>query len=278
MTMLTLAKLTEALLPLAYCAAVAMYAMAFLRRDERAQRWGRPAAMVALVVHSLLIFALTMYHGHCLVYTPFELMTMLSYTITLTYVVVELATGERGTGVFFLGLALVFQTVSSMFGPGVESTEPNPVLFDNNVGLHIAAGLFGYTGFAMSAVYGALYLLLYHEIKSNRFGALYNRLPSLGLLQKMGELSALMGLLFLSVAIVIALVALPDILPTFSYSDPKLIAELAIWALYAGTLLARYVLRLDGRKVMILSLIGFFGSVLSLTVINALLSGFHKFS
>ena len=58
----------------------------------------------------------------------------------------------------------------------------------------------------------------------------------------------------------------------------KLIAEFAIWALYSGTLLARYALRLDGRKVMILSLVGFFGSVLSLTVINALLSGFHKFS
>ncbi|KXK52566.1 MAG: cytochrome c biogenesis protein CcsA [Chlorobi bacterium] len=276
--MLTLAKLTEALLPLAYCVAVAMYGMAFLRRDERAQRWGRPAALAALAVHSLLIFALTMYHGHCLVYTPFELMTMLSYTITLTYVVVELATGERGTGVFFLGLALIFQTVSAMFSTGVDSSSPNPILLDNNVALHIAAGLFGYTGFAMSAVYGALYLLLYHEIKSNRFGALYNRLPSLGLLQTMGELSALIGLVFLSVAIVIALVALPDILPTFSYSDPKLIAELAIWTLYSGTLLARYAMRLDGRKVMILSLIGFFGSVLSLTVINALLSGFHKFS
>ena len=80
------------------------------------------------------------------------------------------------------------------------------------------------------------------------------------------------------IAIAIAMVALPSILPTFSYSDPKLIVEFAIWGLYAATLLARYALRLDGRKVMILSLIGFFGSVLSLTVINALLSGFHKFN
>lgn len=275
--MLILAKICEALLPLAYSAAVGFYALAFFRREEIFQRWTRPTLIAALTFHTLLIYARTMYHGHCLVYTPFELMTLLSFTVTLTYLVVELMTGERGTGMFFVGLALVFQTLSAMFAPALESSGPNPVLLSNSVGLHISAGLFGYTAFTISAVYGGLYLMLYHQIKSNHFGTFYQRLPSLGLLEKMSEKAAIIGLVFLTVAIVIAVTVLPDVLPTFSYTDPKLIAEVGVWGVYAAALLSKYLIRLDGRRVMILSLVGFVGTVLSMTVINILLTGFHKF-
>ena len=102
-----------------------------------------------------------MQFGHCLVYSSFELMTLFAFTISLTYLIVEIATKERGTGVFFLSLALIFQTISNMFSPGVSATT-NSALLQDAVGLHISAAIFGYTAFAMSAVYGILYLMLYH--------------------------------------------------------------------------------------------------------------------
>lgn len=275
--MLVLVKICEALLPLVYSGAVTAYALTFFRKEEGFARWTRPALLAALIVHTLLIYAETLYHGHCLVYNPFEIMTLIAYTVTLTYLVVEVATGERGTGLFFLSLALLLQTFSAMFAPSVEIADANPVLLNDIVGIHISAALFGYTAFAISAVYGGLYLMLYHQLKSSRFGPFYERLPSLQLLEKMSEKSSVIGVVFLTAAIIVAVIWLPRILPNFTYSDPKLIATFAIWGIYVGALAAKYLARLEGRKVMILSLVGFFGTILSMTVINFLMSGFHRF-
>lgn len=276
---LQLAKICEALLPLAYCATFVVYALAFYRLDgmEAIARWRRPALVTTLLIHTILIYARTRYHGHCLVYTPFELMTLLAFTITLTYMFVELTSRERGTGMFFVGMALLLQTLSMMFAPD-RVTGVNPVLLNYVVGFHISAALFGYTAFVISAIYGGLYLMLYHRIRSNRFGAFYQRLPSLQLLERMCEKSALVGIVFLSVAIAIGLLYLPNVLPTFQYDDPKLIASIGIWGIYVVALLAKYVIKLEGRKVVILSLVGFAGTILSMTVINFVLSGFHRFN
>jgi ABC-type uncharacterized transport system permease subunit len=277
--MLALARICEALMPLLYTGAVGMYALAFYRREDVFQRWTRPLLIAALTVHTLAIYARTMYHGHCLVYSPFEMMTLISFTITLTYLVVEVATNERGTGMFFIGLALLLQTVSAMFAPqALAGPTADPVLLQDVVGLHISAALIGYTAFAISAVYGVLYLMLYHQIKSSRFGTFYNRLPSLQLLEKMGDKSALIGVIFLTIAVALALIYLPDLLPSFSYSDPKLIATIVIWGIYVVSLVLKFFARMEGRKVVILSLVGFVGTILSMTVINLVLSGFHRFN
>ena len=275
--MLTLARITEAILPLIYCGAVSVYALAFFRREEGFTRWQRPALLAALLAHTVLIYAQTAYHGHCLVYTPFEMLTLISFTITLTYLIVELLSGEKGTGVFFIGLALLLQTVSTALSPSIGDAGANPVLLNNTVGIHISAALIGYTGFAISAVYGALYLMLYHQIRSNHFGTFYQRLPSLQLLERMSEKSAMMGVIFLTVAIAIALIFLPDVLPTFSYGDPKLIVTIGIWGIYVAALVGKYLMRMEGRKVVILSLVGFIGTIISMTLINFVLSGFHRF-
>jgi len=275
--MLQLANIAGAILPLAYCAAFGVYALAFFRPEEGFRRWRRPALVVALVIHTALIYAQTMYHGHCLVYTPFEMTTLISFTVTLTYLIVEITSGERGTGMFFTGLALLLQTLSSMFARPITEAGADPMLLNDTVGLHISAALIGYTAFAISAVYGGLYLMLYHQIRSNRFGTFYQRLPSLQLLERMSEKSAVVGVVFLTVAIAIAVIYLPDVLPGFRYGDPKLVVTVLIWIIYTGALLAKYIVRLEGRKVVILSLVGFVGTILSMTLINFVLTGFHRF-
>lgn len=274
--MLSLINISSALLPPAYCAAVALYALAFLKRESQFQQWTRPALILALAIHAVLIYAETVHFGHCLVYAPFELMTMFAFTIALTYLIVELSTGERGTGVFFLALALLFQTMSNMFSSGT-GVQADSALLQNAVGLHISAAIFGYTAFAMSAVYGLLYLMLYHQIKSSRFGTLYNRLPSLGLLEKMSAYAAIIGLAFLSIAIIIAVTWLPDALPGFRYYDPKVITTGGVWILYATAIGMKYIARVGQRRFVLLSLVGFAGVFLSMTVVNLLLSDFHDF-
>lgn len=257
-----------------------LYGVLLFRKGEESswvERWSRPALLAALGIHTALIYVETLTFGHCLVYSPFELMTMIAFTLSLTYLIVELVTGERGTGVFFVGLALIFQIVSSMFDYDATSITGSSLLNDI-VGLHISAALIGYTAFAMSAVWGTLYLMQHHEIRANRFGTLYSRLPSLGLLERMSAIAAIVGLVFLSIAIVIAMLWMPDAVDGFSYTDPKVIATMIVWLLYAIALGMKYIGGVDQRRFVVLSLIGFLGIFVSMTVVNVLLSQFHDFS
>ncbi|MGE3802952.1 MAG: inner membrane protein YpjD [Candidatus Kapaibacterium sp.] len=271
-----LINITSALLTPAYCATVAAYGISLFRKSGRAEGWSRPILIVTLLIHSVLIYAETVEFGHCLVYSPFELMTMIAFTVTLTYLIVELVTGERGTGIFFIGLALFFQILSGMFSPEMSIPANSPLL-EYVVGLHISSAIFAYSGFTMSAVWGVLYLMQHHEIKANRFGLLYNRLPSLGLLERMSAVAVIVGLVFLSIAILIALMWLPEVLPGFTYHDPKVIATVLVWILYAAAVVMKYLLRVDQRRFVILSLVGFAGLFLSMTIVNLVLSGFHDF-
>lgn len=258
--------------------AVVLYGMLLFRKGSStgsSDRFARPALLVALGIHTALIYAETVAFGHCLVYSPFELMTMIAFTLSLTYLIVELVTGEKGTGVFFIGLALIFQILSGMFEPEPGFAAGAPLLQDV-VGLHISAALVGYTAFTMSAVWGLLYLMQHHEIRANRFGPLYNRLPSLGLLERMSATAAIVGLVFLSIAILIAF-WMPDTVEGFSYGDPKVVVTIVIWFIYATALAMKYVVRVDQRRFVILSLIGFGAILLSMTIVNFILSRFHDF-
>jgi ABC-type uncharacterized transport system permease subunit len=117
----------------------------------------------------------------------------------------------------------------------------------------------------------------YHEIKSSRFGVVYSRLPDLETLETMSHRAEIFGFVTLSVAMMIGLFWLPRVFREFSYFDPKLVGTFAVWVLYAIGLMAKRTLGWQGRKTMILSLVGFAFVFLSMTVTNIYLSSFHTF-
>jgi len=196
-------------------------------------------------------------------------------SITIAYMYIEWRTHTSNTGAFILLLAFAFQTASSLF---IRDNVVIPDYLHSFVlGYHVSAALLGYTGISLSAVYGFLYLMLYHEIKSTRFGLIYSRLPSLEMLETMSNRSEVFGFAMLSVAIGIGMLWLPRVFESFSYWDPKLVGTIFIWLLYAIALGAKRGLGWQGRKTMVISLVAFGFVFLSMTVINLYLSGFHSF-
>ena len=162
--------------------------------------------------------------NHPPITSVFEIMSLLAASITVAYVYIEWRTHTSNTGTFILLLAFAFQTVSSLF---IRDNIAIPEYLHSLVlGFHVSAALLGYTGISLSAVYGFLYLMLYHEIKSTRFGLIYSRLPSLETLETMSHRSEVFGFAMLSIAIGIGLLWLPRVFDSFSYWDPKLVGTL----------------------------------------------------
>lgn len=262
-------------LPVLYGAVVAAYAAFFFELHPAAPRVASRLLVSTVVLHALYLLARTAAFDHPPVTTVYEIMTMLAFCIAAAYTYLEFRTGSRTTGFFILILAFVFQAVSSIF---IRDLLDIPAILRSRLlGFHVTAALLGYTGISLSAAYGFLYLMLYHEIKSSRFGLVYSRLPNLEMLEKMSHKAEVFGFILLTVAIAVGMVWLPRAFPDFSYLDPKLVGSLAIWVLYAVGLTAKKVFGWQGRKMMILTLVAFGFVFLSMTLINMVMSGFHTF-
>jgi ABC-type transport system involved in cytochrome c biogenesis permease subunit len=263
------------LLPLLYGGLVTVYALCFFGDAPRLDRVRTPLIWITLVLHISYLAARTIAFDHPPITSVFEIMTILAMCIAIAYLYLEVKTKTRNTGFFILLLAFVFQTVSSLF---IKDLLTIPEYLHSLVlGFHVAAALLGYTAISLSAAYGFLYLMLYHEIKSSRLGVIYTRLPNLEALETMSHKAEVFGFLMLSIAIGIGVFWLPRVFEKFSYWDPKLVGSVFIWVLYAAGLAAKRTLGWQGRKTMVISIVAFGFVFLSMTVINLSLSGFHSF-
>lgn len=263
------------LLPLLYWATVWSYAKAFFRNLPVAKKIKTPLLGATLVVHLLYLVVRTVFFEHPPITTLYEILSVIAFTTALTYRTIEYITKVKSTGYFVLILSFFFQLLSTILIQ--DQMNVNPILRSNLLGFHVTSALLGYSAFAISAVYGFLYIMLYHHIKSKQFGVVYDNLPNLEKLETMATVSVISGFVLLTVAIVVGIVWLPRAFEHYSYFDPKLIGTIVIWLMYGSGLLAKRTIGWQGRKIMVLSIVGFAVTLLSLTVVNVFLSGFHNF-
>ncbi|MEX0602255.1 MAG: cytochrome c biogenesis protein CcsA [Bacteroidota bacterium] len=227
-------------------------------------------------LHLVYLTARTIAFNHPPVTTVFEILTVVAFSVALAYLVIEMISRAKETGYFIINIAFFFQLLSSLFIR--DLLEVPEILRSNLFGLHVSAALLGYAAITISAVYGFLYLMLYHQIKATNFGAIYQKLPNLEVLEKMSFSAFKMAFVLLGVAIIVGLVWLPRAFESFSYSDPKLVGTITIWLLYGLGIYAKTRGDWKGRKVMVIAVLGFCITIMSMMVINVFFSGFHNFT
>jgi ABC-type uncharacterized transport system permease subunit len=219
--------------------------------------------------------ARTIEYDHTPITNKFEIFSIIAFSISFSYFILELSTDIRGTGAFIILFSLIFQTVSSVF---ISHTYQVPdVLRNRLLGLHVISALLGYSGITISAVYGVLYILLYKNLKENRFGLIFERLPSLEILQRLTFNSTVIGFILLTLAIVIGGIWLPEAFPNFSYLDPKLVSTLLVWLIFGYGLFGKLFLNWYGKKIVYFSLIGFLIAMISLIITTTMKDSFHSF-
>lgn len=268
-------SLLNTLLPIMYAMAALAYMIDFFREDQLARTATRPLLGIVVVLHAVYLALRTGLYEHIPLASIFEVMTTVAFAVAVVYLYVELRTKTHKTGMFLITFSFVFQTVSSAF---ISNTGDFPQILRSPLfGVHTGSAVLGYTSFAVSAIYGVLYLLLYHDLKSNRFGLVYRRLPSLDLLATMSLRAAVLGLLFLTFTI--GLGALWGYLerahfPHF-YRDPKIIMTVIVWAVYAVGALLHYGMGWTGKRTIYFSLFGFALIILSVMAVRLWLPSFH---
>jgi ABC-type uncharacterized transport system permease subunit len=125
-------------------------------------------------------------------------------------------------------------------GTGVHGAEGAGWALDLHVGLMLAA----FASFTVAAAVALLYLFEERRLKRRDARLLRLRLPSLEALDRLAARIALVGLALLSAGIVVGLTRLDA-----AEIDLAMTVTVVLWALYAGALLLRREIGLQGRRL-----------------------------
>jgi len=135
----------------------------------------------------------------------------------------------------------------------------------------------------VAAVYGAMYALLYRELKKHRVGLIFRRLPNLETLSRLNLGAVLFGWVGLTLAILLGSFWAGELtsrgwLEGSFYTDPKFLLTVVLWVLYGLTLGGRYLFRWPNRQLAYLSMVAFLLMVGSSLAVNLVFNSFHQFS
>ena len=266
--------LLTTLLPVLYALSAAAYARAYLREDLGPDQLGTVMLRVAAILHILYLSARGVLEGHLPLVSVYDFLSATGLSMAVVYLYVEAREGVRTTGVFVEPFIFLIQIVSSAYGSQAlpDPVPLKPIWFE----LHTLTAVLGYSAFAVSAIYGILFLLLYRDIKANHFTFFFRRMPPLEALGQMNIRAAGGGLVLLTLAIALGVGWIQGS-GTGSLTDPMIWVTLLVWCIFAFSLLAYHRFGWRGPRAIYMSLVGFTTLLLSRVAVDLFFHSFHSF-
>lgn len=262
------------LLPLTYFVALVDYMLAFFTDSPRARRLAYPLLVTSVVLNAVYFAVFTAYYEHIPMVSVHQVFGAVGLAVAATYTFVERRSGNPHTGTFVLFLVLLCQVVNATY-PRLDHYVPEllqSVLFS----FHVSAAMLGYSAFALAAIYGLMYLLLYNSMRAKKFGIFFRRLPPLIVLDRMNFYAAIVGFAFLSVSMVLGL-AWSSVAFDKMRIDPKIGVAMVTWLLYGSSILGRHYRSWRGPRLAVSSLVGFVVVLFSMFAVNFFFTKFHIF-
>jgi ABC-type transport system involved in cytochrome c biogenesis permease subunit len=262
-----------------YGAALVAYVWHFTWRQPRVGRAATTLLVAAALAHTFVVGMQTMEAGHVPVTNASSAISTFVWMLALAYLYTEMTTDERAMGVFILPLAVALQTIPVLH-PMVEDRAE--VLQGPLFGIHVSSLLFAYASFALAAVIGITYVLLFKEIKAKHLGFFYARLPSLQVLDSMNYGAIAVGWTFLTIGLLVGAVWASQAgydprVQAMSLQDPKIFVAIVCWAVYSFEMFAARRIGWGGRRAAYLSAIGFAIVLLNFVPISYFLTNSHNF-
>ena len=270
----------NAVLLVLYALAGVAYVIQFSRRTFGRSRAATVLLVVAAFAHTFVIGMETMRVGHIPIASATSATSSFVWLLALSYLYIELTTGERAMGVFILPLLVALQAIPA----ASPALEPRSALLESPwFGVHVSSLLFAYASFAIAAVLGITYVLQFNEIKAKTLGFFYARLPSLNVLDDMNLRAVKIGWLLLTVGLAAGamwawqLEPKSDGLAMMSLADPKIFVAVLSWAVYSFELYAQRAIGWRGRRAAWLSAVGFGIVLLNFVPVSYFFTKSHQF-
>jgi cytochrome c-type biogenesis protein CcsB len=213
-------------------------------------------------------------HGYAPFSNLYESLVFFAWTIAIIYLVVEWRYKNRLIGAF--ALPLVFLTLAyASLSPNKDIQPLIPALKSNWLIAHVITCFIGYAAFAVAFGTSLMFLIKKsREYKVN--GGLTARLPAKDLLDELNHQLVMFGFLFLTAGIITGAVWANSAWGRYWGWDPKETWSFITWLIYAAILHFRLMAGWRGKRIAVLSIIGFAAVLFTYFGVN-LLPGLHSY-
>lgn len=253
--MLTVLQILDVVLPVGYAASLGLAVRDFVREDDAPH----PARNGSVALLILLHGAYFVVRGAEFSYFPLgskpEFFSWLAYSLVLVHAAVEKQLKQARTGMFFLAIALLFQTFASVF---MEYSEKHALLLENPVyAVHVIFTIFGVTALAVGSLYAVMYTIMTRQLKKRELGLFFKKLPPLALLDRSSRVGTVAGIALLGLGLGVGYAVALQVDASVSLADPKLVVTNIVWLGYfVGALWVKFK-GLPSMKVAWLSIAWF---------------------
>jgi cytochrome c-type biogenesis protein CcsB len=244
--------------------------------NERSAKLGRMFLLIGAVLHGAGFVARYFAAGYTPITSLFESLTFFAFAIVVIFLAFEIRYHLRVLGAFVAPLAFAFG-IFAAFLPG-EVKVLAPALDSYWLPVHVLLLFFGNAVFAVAFGAAIMYLLMEKELKRKRIGAIFKRLPSLGVLDEINYRCLTIGFPLLTLGIITGSIWAEYAWGSYWSWDPKEVWSLITWLLYAALLHGRLTVGWRGRKAAILAIAGFCAVLFTFLGVNLLLPGLHTYT
>ena len=215
-------------------------------------------------------------YGYIPLSNMYESLIFFSWTIVLISLLLEFRFKQRVIGTFAIAFAFMAIAASSIL-PGSDATiKPlMPALQSNWLAIHVITCFFGYTAFAVSFGISLLFLI---QHRWERISGGIGLLPNTKKLDEINYRAIVLGFPMLTVGIITGAAWANYAWGNYWSWDPKETWSLITWLIYAAFLHARVTRDWRGRRMAILSLIGFMAVLFTYFGVSYILSGLHSYA
>ena len=215
---------------------------------------GLAAQSVALVLRWRASYDLGF--GHAPLSNFYESLIFFAWTIVLLYLLMERRLKNRSIGVFVLPVAFLIMAYASI-APGMnQRIEPLiPALQSNWLTSHVLTCFMGYAAFTVAFALGVMYFV--KKTAGERPSVFIRLLPSEFHIDELMYSCTALGFIFLTLGIVTGSVWAHYAWGSYWSWDPKETWSLITWLVYAVMLHTRLVRGWRGRRMAVMSMVGF---------------------
>jgi len=245
-----------------YFAAFMLYLLGMVMNRDFLARLGTFASLIGLFAQTLAIIlrwveSYRLGIGHAPLSNLYESLIFFAWTIMLLYMIVEWRTKNRTFGTFVTPLAFLAMAYAS-FSPNISShIQPLiPALKSNWLISHVITCFFGYA--ALGLAFGLSLMYLLKRLDTQKRKSIFLRLiPRQSILDDLNYQMTVVGFLMLTLGINTGSVWAHSAWGAYWTWDPKETWSLITWLVYASVIHSRMVRGWKGKKIAILSIIGF---------------------
>jgi cytochrome c-type biogenesis protein CcsB len=266
-----------------YCAAAFAYLASWVFKKDTPGKVGTFLAIVAVVgnLAGLLLRwreSYTLGIGHAPLSNLYESLMFFALTTGVLYLYLERKYKNRVIGGFAMPLAFLAMAYASMSPAISDRIQPLiPALKSNWLIAHVIACFIGYAAFAIAFGISIMYLL--GNGRGDNGGTqegLLQRLPSAKVLDELTHQLVMFGFLWLSAGIITGAVWANSAWGRYWGWDPKETWSFITWLIYAALLHFRLMRGWRGKRIAVLSVVGFLAVMFTYFGVN-LLPGLHSY-